>query len=443
MRETGDGPGLNPGRLDDVQSQALLAIYLVSIVASLTAVELVAGIPVALTAEAIFGTMLVAILLPIFLFARFSFGYLAGVLFYGMIAGFIWLSYFSPSRYDHAAARWSAIGSLLAFLIPVLFQTAPANRISVMTPRSMELLLKIGLGIAGLTLALNAGYGFAFVGIEQAQTLRSSFSRPILLNYFTNIEIYAVLPFAFAFFALRKQTMLAALALIIIVAFYPVLLNKTVLLAVGWLPFIFWMFRTFEGKRAAVLALLVPLLFGLFLFSLTHWDDGFVGRNAKLVFGYINERMFAVPSIAMDYYSDFFAANPRTLFCQINIVRSIMSCPYLDQLGVVFSDRYHVGNLNASLFATEGIASVGPNWAPAIAFFCGLVLSLGNTVSTHLPASMIATSAALSVLALANVPLSTTLLTNGLLVLFLLWYVCPNLSQMPDRFPKGQPGFRV
>ena len=52
MRETGDGPGLNPGRLDDVQSQALLAIYLVSIVASLTAVELVAGIPVALTKTA-------------------------------------------------------------------------------------------------------------------------------------------------------------------------------------------------------------------------------------------------------------------------------------------------------------------------------------------------------------------------------------------------------
>jgi hypothetical protein len=32
----------------------------------------------------------------------------------------------------------------------------------------------------------------------------------------------------------------------------------------------------------------------------------------------------------------------------------------------VMAEAYHVGNLNASLFATEGIASVGPILAPLI-----------------------------------------------------------------------------
>ena len=69
--------------------------------------------------------------------------------------------------------------------------------------------------------------------------------------------------------------------------------------------------------------------------------------------------MFAIPSIAIDYYADFFSVNPRTYFCQINIIRLIEGCRYSDQLGVIFQARYGVGNLNVSLFATEGIGSVG------------------------------------------------------------------------------------
>ena len=36
-----------------------------------------------------------------------------------------------------------------------------------------------------------------------------------------------------------------------------------------------------------------------------------------------------------------------------------MTCPYQDQLSVVMEKTYGIGNINASLFATEGIASVG------------------------------------------------------------------------------------
>ena len=46
---------------------------------------------------------------PLFLRARFSFGYLVGCSFYGMITGFIWVTYFSGLEYDHARARLSAI----------------------------------------------------------------------------------------------------------------------------------------------------------------------------------------------------------------------------------------------------------------------------------------------------------------------------------------------
>jgi hypothetical protein len=130
----------------------------------------------------------------------------------------------------------------------------------------------------------------------------------------------------------------------------------------------------------------------------------------------------------MNYYSDFFASHSQTWFCQINLVRSLVDCPYAGQLGPIFEDRYRVGNLNASLFATEGIASVGPLWAPVSTLVAGLVLSVGNRVSARLPPPLIATSAGLVMQALLNVPLSVAVLSNGLLVLLMLWYITPDMS---------------
>jgi hypothetical protein len=110
---------------------------------------------------------------------------------------------------------------------------------------------------------------------------------------------------------------------------------------------------------ASVVLFIFPLMLGLLLYLASASSAGHIGELARSAFGYINARMFGVRSIALDYYADFFAANPKTHFCQVNVVRAISGCPYADQLGVVFANRYHVGNLNASLFATEGIASVG------------------------------------------------------------------------------------
>ncbi|MGX9428419.1 MULTISPECIES: hypothetical protein [Bradyrhizobium] len=399
----------------------LLAFYLAAIVASLSAVELAAGVALSPSWTAVVSTAVALCLLSLFAFANFSFGYLVGVAFFGMVVGFVWLSHFTSSRYDAAIARWSALVSLLAFLAPLLFQSRPAPRMFRLNTKTMDICVKVLLVIAVLILVLNFSYGFALVGLHAAEQLRGSIARPTLLNYATSNIIYAVLPFAFVFYAQRGSRLLAAASLILIPCFYPTLLNKTVLFAAAWIPFVFLVFRSFEPKQASVIALGTPLALGLVAHAIL------LAQNpiAHFVFGYANERMFAIPSIAIDYYADFFAVHPKTSFCQINIVRAIFGCHYSDQLSIVFARQYGVGNLNASLFATEGIASVGWIWLPAVMLLCGLVLSIGNSCSRHLSPQMIATSSALTVQALLNIPLSTTLLTNGLLLLFLLWYVCP------------------
>jgi hypothetical protein len=93
---------------------------------------------------------------------------------------------------------------------------------------------------------------------------------------------------------------------------------------------------------------------------------------------------------------------------------------------------YQLGNFNASLFATEGIASVGQILAPISAFVCGLVIAFGNRLAAGLPPKFILLSGGVLPQVFLNVPLSTTLLTNGASILVLLWYVTPRDIQ-PNR----------
>jgi hypothetical protein len=368
-------------------------------------------------------TVAAALFIPLFVRAGFSFGYIVGFNFYCLIASFLWLSYFTEGAYDRMEARWSAAASLLLVLLPLLFQVKRLRPRFSLSPRMMNRLLLGPLAFALVVLAWNAVYGFALVSTGEADRLRSTLVRPTVLSYIDGWLVGALLPFAFAWFATQRRYLPAALSVILIAAFYPVLLNKTVAFAGVWLPFLFILFSLLEARRATVLALLLPLLVGLIVLLLSY--VGLPNGIYSLVFGGVNYRMLAFPAWALERYFHFFAHHDLTHFCQIGIVRSFTGCAYQIELGVEMKQHYDMGNLNGSLFATEGVASVGPIFAPLSALACGLILSIGNSVSAHLPKRFVATSAGVAIQVLVNVPLSTSLLSNGLLLLFLLWYVTP------------------
>jgi hypothetical protein len=141
--------------------------------------------------------------------------------------------------------------------------------------------------------------------------------------------------------------------------------------------------------------------------------------------GIINSRMIAMPSVALEVYNNFFSTHELTHFCQINILKSFVSCPYSEPLSVVMDKAYAYGSFNASLFATEGIASVGLALAPISALVCGLVIAVSNRLSSGLPPRFVLLSGGVLPHIFLNVPFSTTLLSNGAAVLFLLWYITP------------------
>ncbi len=360
----------------------------------------------------------------LFAFARFSFGYVLGFYFYTMILGYLWLVVFSRFSYDHALATISAFGSALAFLVPALFITSPIRQRYILSTRALENLLSFIVIFAAIIVAVGAFYNFRLVSVGEIYDFRDELEFPLLLGYAIGVTSNALLPFAFACFVARGDRWRTAAVLLLLLLFYPVTLTKLALFAPFWLLFLALLSRFFEARTSVVLSLFLPVSAGVilaFLFKLEALSYELI-RN---YFGSINFRMIAIPSSALDFYNDFFSTHDLTYFCQISFLKPFADCPYNDPLSIVMAKAYRLGNFNASLFATEGIASVGLILAPLAVLACGLVISFGNRLSSGLPSRFILLSGGILPQVFLNVPLTTTLLTNGALTLFLLWYVTP------------------
>ena len=362
----------------------------------------------------------------LFAFGRFSFGYFAGFYFYTMVLGYLWLNVFTDLTYDHRLSGLSAALSAVAFLLPALFISSPLRQAYVLSARAFDRLLTFILLLAAATIVAGAAYNFRLVTFGNIYFYRNNLEVPTILNYLVSIVGSALLPFAFAGLVLCKAWWRAAAVLLLSLLFYPVTLSKLAFFAPFWLLAIALLSKLFESRIAAILSLLGPILLGLIFLVLFK-------AEAILYFSTVNIRILAIPSMAMDVYNDFFSRHQLTYFCQVSFLKPLIGCPYQDQLSVVMSNAYGLGNFNASLFATEGIASVGPYFAPVSALACGLIIALGNRVSAGLPARFILISGAILPQVLLNVALTTVLLTHGMAILFLLWYITPRSLFEPEK----------
>ena len=356
----------------------------------------------------------------LFVFGRFSFGYFVGLNLFTMVLGFIWLNCFSKLNYDHTLAGFSAAASAALFLLPAVMIDAPFKQKWALSPRAFEHLLKIILLLAAGTIVVASFYNFRLISMKSIYDFRNQLYFPPPIGHLIGIVSTVLLPFVFACYLALNRRWLAGLPLLLMLLFYPITLSKFALFSAAWIVVMVVLSRAFESRTAVILSVLLPLLLGVILVGvLPH-------RYAYDYFNLVNIRMMATPSSAMEFYNDFFSSQPLTWFCQISFLKPLVSCPYQEQLSIVMEKAYgNLGKLNASLFATEGIASVGLYFAPLAALACGLVIAVGNRASAGLPPRFVLISSALLPPAFLNVPFTTALLTHGAVFLFLLWYVTP------------------
>jgi hypothetical protein len=367
--------------------------------------------------QAAVGVAALSLISILFTAADFSFGYFVGFYLYTMILGFTWLSFFSTFNYDQSLARLSAAASLLALLLPALLITSPIAPIYTMSAKVFARLPVYILLLSAAVVVFGSSYGFRVVGLSEMYKFRQEIVYPTWLNYLMSTTSTALLPFSFACFVARAEHRRAIACLLISLLFYPITLNKLSLFTPAWLVFVVILLKIFTERTTVILSLLLPILAGILLLLL-------FGSDAITLFGIVNFRMIGIPSSAMEIYNDFFSHHEVTFFCQISLL-SFLDCPYGRPLSIVMANEYHLGNFNASVFATEGVASVGLQFAPISMLICGLVIAFGNRMSAGLPPSFVLISSAIFPQVFLNVPLSTILLTHGAACLFLLWYATP------------------
>ena len=365
----------------------------------------------------------------LFVVARFSVGYFIGFSLFTMVLGFVWLNTFSKFNYDHQLAGFSAAASTALFLLPALLVNAPVKQVYVLSPRALDYLLKLILVLALGTIVAASFYNFRLVSVRQIYDFRNDLYFPVPIRYLTGIISTVLLPFACACYLALNRRWWATVPLVLMLLFYPITLSKFALFSTAWVVILLGLSRILEARTTTILSVLLPMLLGVILMA------GYLNNYTLYYFGLVNIRMMATPSSAMDIYNDFFASHPVTWFCQISFLKPLMGCPYQEQLSVVMEKTYQLGNINASLFATEGIASVGLYFAPVVALVCGLVIALGNRVSAGLPPAFVLISAALLPQTFLNVPFTTSLLTHGAALLFLLWYIMPRAMFDPKTEP--------
>ena len=357
----------------------------------------------------------------LFTVADFSFGYFIGFYFYTMVLGYLWINCFSDLDYNHPLGGLSAAACAIAFLLPALFISSPIRQRYALSIKAFDHLLTLILVLAAATIAISATYSFKLVSLEKIYDFRGALEFPLPLSYSIGITSNALLPFAFGCLVTRRNYWRAGITLTLMLLFYPITLSKLAFFTPAWLLALALLSRIFGTRTTVVLSLLLPMLAGVVLLVL-------LNKAALPYFDLANFRMVAVPSSSLDIYNDFFSPHDLTHFCQIKFLRQMMSCPYQDPLAVVMDKAYALGNLNASLFSTEGIASVGPLLAPLPVFVCGLVIALANRLSSGLPVRLILISGGILPQILLSVPLTITLLTYGAALLFLLCYVTPRTA---------------
>ncbi|WP_156179915.1 hypothetical protein [Bradyrhizobium sp. LTSPM299] len=357
-----------------------------------------------------------------FVFARFSFGYLVGFYLFVMMAGYFWLNAFSLLSYDHHQALVASAISIVLFLLPALMV-----RGDIIRPQLSAAVLnrapEIILAISTFVLIWCALDNFHIVGFDEMEKYRAAIARPRLAEYAIGNINGALIPFALACAFMRDRKWMVAALCVVSLAYYPITFTKTAILIAPFVVFVAAMSVRFEARIVVILSLMIPLLIGLVAIAGSEKQDMNVFR--QIVFGILDFRLLAVPAISLEHYFAFFQHHPHTYFCQVSFLRPLMSCPYSDQLGVLMANEYHIGSMNASLFATEGVASVGALWMPLAALVCGLIIGVGNKVASGLPARFVLISGAIVPHTLLNVPLSTTFLSNGLALLMLLWWITP------------------
>lgn len=227
-------------------------------------------------------------------------------------------------------------------------------------------------------------------------------------------------PFVFCMGLLKNNKKFIILGIMCFVLLFSIMGQKSDILA----PLILWaLYKVVIWVDKNKTNIMAPITLGIL--AITIFLFRFV--ESETVFGIAGlffNRTLGVSAYHVPMYLDFFADHPYTYFSHINIVNAIThSYPYPESLGRMISPEEN-GVSNAIFWLMDGVASCGALGIVIISVIVYYFLLMINGICNEKNKFFIYTMMLIPMVAMVNVSFFTTVLSKGILFLFLtVWFV--------------------
>ena len=236
----------------------------------------------------------------------------------------------------------------------------------------------------------------------------------------------ALVPFLMTWAISRRKYLWVLLGAATQMMLYSTAGLKSILLSVAMIPLIYAM----VSWRRIPFGLQVTGLtvFGFIILNGANLMQGDLSPAHLMLSALVFMRTFGISGLSTAQYHDFFLDHPQTYYSHINGISLLVDYPYERALGREVG-YFYSGNLdlnsNAHLWCTDGLAAWGIPGIIVISVLCAMTFWLLDSVAQDQPINFSATAVTFAALNLSNASLFTSLLSGGLILIFLMLFLMP------------------
>jgi hypothetical protein len=254
----------------------------------------------------------------------------------------------------------------------------------------------------------------------------------------------AVLPLLFAAGVTFRQRWLYVVATGVYFFLFGVAGNKSAILGVPILAMIALWMRA--GPARAPVRLLLGMTVLLLVPVLMSGDDE---RSKFLLSWYIalvHARIFAMQALITGQYYAFFQDHPYTFWSHVTGISAFVPYPYEIDVPRTIGQYYYTVNVgtNGGMWPSDGIAALGLPGVLIIAIVATVILWVFDSIAARHNVRFVVVALGFIAISFTNIPLPTTIVSGGALLLTLALYFMPTVAtaqrrSVPERVTAAAP----
>ncbi len=237
---------------------------------------------------------------------------------------------------------------------------------------------------------------------------------PLIFNYIL-ASSNTIMPIFFIYFMLKKKRIITGITFIIILLNFGIAGDKTIVFMLLLTIIAYYFYKTNYIKY-----------FSAFLIAVLIFSFGeYYLLNTSNITTFISNRTLFLPARLHYYYYDFFSTHPFDYFKQGILRRIGLSSQYNENIAFILGEEYFNSDFiraNNGLFS-EAYSNLGYLGVILIPFLIMIILKLFDGITININFKFLIVPVLSVVLPLISAPISTALLTNGIIFVWFILYI--------------------